>query len=441
MPKCAGCTGFTLYHDNSDCVTLTGAGTIGSQLIASLVFNSETENCLNCDDGVRLVIDNVSVDNQITCGPDGLYVPPSGGGGGTYPGVVTVSTPSFSASLGTPEPYLSAADFVGDGVSDDVAIQAAIDQVESIVGNALAVVLLFPGLYMLSNSIDQKGVTIFSWGDGGLQGGSAVLSAGVLGGTPQRIIDNSPSNINGPIYGLGFLSLFEIPVLWGGTGSNSPAYDWHISRCYISGEGSGTDVGILNSGEGSALHVTDCAFIVGSAVAGATAINATTGSCRIVNNLFREGGVRIGPSVAQCQVVANYFNDAFSAPSIDLAANSNLNHIADNYITSQRGYDAILLTSSSENSITNNKILYDLSNVGGVDGIRLTGTSSRNNVQMNKVQSYGGGTNGRYGINIDGVAGPQSDNFVTNNDLKQSGGTGSFNDAGAGTVTTAGNRL
>lgn len=65
------------------------------------------------------------------------------------------------------------------------------------------------------------------------------------------------------------------------------------------------------------------------------------------------------------------------------------------------------------------------------DGLRI-GTCDRLNAQGNTFSAFTG-----YGINV--ISG--NDNLVTNNDLKNSGLVGSFNDTATGTVTTAGNRL
>lgn len=71
-------------------------------------------------------------------------------------------------------------------------------------------------------------------------------------------------------------------------------------------------------------------------------------------------------------------------------------------------------------------------------GILLEATCDRANVQGNTVRKAAAGNATKYGIEV--VAGA-TDNYVTNNDLKNSGATASFFDAGTGTITAAGNRL
>jgi hypothetical protein len=70
------------------------------------------------------------------------------------------------------------------------------------------------------------------------------------------------------------------------------------------------------------------------------------------------------------------------------------------------------------------------------DGIILSGNSDRNMVAANKVVPASSGNVPRYGVNIS--AATCDDNVVADNMLVPSGtfGTGSFNDAGTGTITS-----
>ncbi len=70
-------------------------------------------------------------------------------------------------------------------------------------------------------------------------------------------------------------------------------------------------------------------------------------------------------------------------------------------------------------------------------GIKLDGNTNRCNVQNNMVR-YEGANHTKYGIRVDDST--CDDNLVTNNDLKNSGDTASYSDAGTGTITTAANR-
>lgn len=111
--------------------------------------------------------------------------------------------------------------------------------------------------------------------------------------------------------------------------------------------------------------------------------------------------------------------------------------IADNEIQGC-GHHGILINAGKFNSITGN-VIDDISvdTANTYDGIHLVDTDD-NNIEQNTVRNDGWGNN-RYGINVSNAA--CENNRVTNNDLLNSGTTGSFNDAGTGTITTAGNRL
>lgn len=75
--------------------------------------------------------------------------------------------------------------------------------------------------------------------------------------------------------------------------------------------------------------------------------------------------------------------------------------------------------------------------LGNVTGVQLIGNADDNSIQINMVRRRGVG--GGYGIDVS--AATCNNNFVTNNDLRDSGTLGSFRDLGTGTVTAAGNRL
>jgi parallel beta-helix repeat protein len=97
----------------------------------------------------------------------------------------------------------------------------------------------------------------------------------------------------------------------------------------------------------------------------------------------------------------------------------------------------IKLTGSDKCSVIDNDVDNNSdTNTNVFDGIVLF-TSDDNNIQGNNVKNSL--STQRYGIAIDAAS--SATNFVTNNDLKNSGNTGAFLDNGTGTSTTAGNRL
>ena len=115
------------------------------------------------------------------------------------------------------------------------------------------------------------------------------------------------------------------------------------------------------------------------------------------------------------------------------------NTIANNTCQGNGG-EGIILHSSNDNTITGNTLTENSQSLtNNSDDICLE-NSDYNNIQGNTCRAGALANKPRYGINI---LDPASDgNLVTNNDIHNDGfGTGSFNDAGTGTVTVAGNRI
>jgi nitrous oxidase accessory protein NosD len=105
--------------------------------------------------------------------------------------------------------------------------------------------------------------------------------------------------------------------------------------------------------------------------------------------------------------------------------------VSDNIVNSSDM--GIALESVMDSNIEDNLIVnYSNGSADTFDGINIL-TSDRLNVQGNTCRS----ADGRYGINV--ISG--NDNLVTNNDLLNSGNTGSFNNTATGTITVSGNRL
>ncbi len=114
--------------------------------------------------------------------------------------------------------------------------------------------------------------------------------------------------------------------------------------------------------------------------------------------------------------------------------------ITDNAI-SESGYDGIYMYKCKECQVTGNNIMASgqINNPDwGNSGIRLFWESSRNNVQHNTIRRGDGSMKPAYGIWIKSADCDR--NLVTNNDLYLSGTTASLKNDGSNTVTTAGNR-
>lgn len=103
------------------------------------------------------------------------------------------------------------------------------------------------------------------------------------------------------------------------------------------------------------------------------------------------------------------------------------------------GEDGIVLLDSSDCSVRNCDIIgAGQATDNTYAGIKLDGDSNRNNVQGNTVR-YAGANHTAYGIRIDDAT--CDDNYVSNNDLLNSGDTANYSDAGTGTINAAGNRV
>lgn len=98
--------------------------------------------------------------------------------------------------------------------------------------------------------------------------------------------------------------------------------------------------------------------------------------------------------------------------------------------------EGIYIFDSDDIMIHNNSVIAVGIESDNVNSAILVSSCDRCSVQGNMVR-YGTSNRHRYGIHVNGG----NDNFVTNNDLKNSGVTGSLNDTGTGTITAAGNRL
>lgn len=442
MPKCAGCSGFTLNHDNSNCVTLTGAGTAGSHLVASLVADPTTANCLNCGvNGVRLVIDNVTPNNALSCGPDGLFA--SGGGGGScsqklYYTVATVGI------VPTPQPFRSCADFLAGAGNADVAIQAAIDFSRAAAAFAPAPVFLNTGLYILAASVDTKGVRLI----GASKLGTIIGNAATLGGAGGvRLIDNTVSTA--PI------DIEQVTLQPAGASAvcNVSLQSVSVRMVDVNLQAfgdSGAEGGFVNINQGGDVFINRCEFLVVTLSGVHDAIKIVNGvlpAPMISENYFFGAGILLD-TVSYAHVTDNVITGVYTGGGVGeptyalgLFGDSRFNTISNNTLAVLQ-HEGIVLDSGAgrilQNQITGNFInLYAFSGSVTEDGIRLVGNADENQIQHNAVRALGAG--GRHGINIS--AGTCNDNFVTNNDLFNSGAGTSINDAGTATVLAAGNRL
>lgn len=392
MAKCSGCSGTCNCHisPTGTNVTVTGDGSVATPWVVNA----------------------------------------SGGGGGGRAPFYTVSTLGIAPGFGTPAPFAGTADFNGDGVNDQVAIQNAINASYAAGTTVKPSIYLMAGGYAINGPINTKGIHI--WSNRGPGDASLVKTAG------GRLFDNSL----GGTFGLIDIEGFNILDFTGGGAlcyiSGQPGISIMMRGMNITGATSGADAAILqSSATGSAdngwIDIENC-----NATGGASLLIYSQSQASIRNNILAAGILM--------------FNGSFSV-------------IAGNSITGfgdgikHTGFcDTALVTGNLVNFMTGNGIVLDGAGGGGnhiihtrvsnnlvqnfqvgggntLDGILLQNNADQNTITDNSVFAA---ANGRYNINI---ATADCDlNFVTNNHLHDFA-TGAWNDAGTGTMTTAGNYL
>lgn len=484
----AGC-GCTIHVDHTNCIgmDISGFGSVDDPFIIT------ADPILSPDMG-----------NGLECRGNGLFAAAGGGGGGGQVNYFTVGTPgpaAFGGLYATPPTLLATADFVGDGINDSVAIQAAIDASDTLatttgVGSTI---LILPGIFTVNTPLRPKGIPII-----GQALEYCVLYTATSLGAPAntRTID---STLSGSTFT--HIENFQINSLTGGAAIIKSQY-LYMLNCVVVGDGKGADAGLLDVGKiagiagfgagygrfennivgGTSSPFPDPGLIIRDTSGGNYSINHNiftadldfTGSnhvsVRVTENAFTSCNLNLNaPSLTYFEIRNNQFqtgsiiatlaggssfywtisdNKIFNGQiSVDSLIVSKIN---DNIINCILLGNAIELTTSGVNTVSGNTI-----DGAKFNGILLT-TSNNSVITGNYIRSYSSGTGntydgiqiitsdacmiecnslesgvGRYGINV--VSG--SLNMVTNNRLNSSGMTASFNDTGAGTITSAGNSL
>lgn len=484
MARCAGCSSFSVSHSNTNCIHLTGDGTSGTPLIATLQIDPASPSA-------------------ITCGPAGLSVAGGGGGGGGNVIYFTVGTPGVAAFAGTgatPPTLFAAADFQGDGVNDSVAIQAALNASAALTASSGvgAIVLILPGIYVVNTPLQPKGIPII--GSGPVEG--VIFYTATFIGAPANT-----RTIDATISGSQFVHLenVQINALTGGA-AVIKGQGLYMLNCAILGDGKGADAGLIDVGaianpissaygrfeyntvSGTSSPFPDPGLIIRDPLFNDYVINHNTftadvvftgsnhNNVEIVGNIFQScslifnttsltrfkirenrmasGSIRAtlaGGSSFYWNIVDNIIE--FGHISIDslivskikgntvsafLAGNgieisNGGEHIIEGNAIDQAQQHGILLTTAHTCVVVGNRIrFYSSGTANTYDGIRIV-TSDESTVECNSF----GPSSGKYGINV--VSGNR--NFVTNNRINGSAITASLNDTATGTITVAGNYL
>lgn len=483
MARCAGCAASAVNHTDTNCIHLTGDGSVATPLVATLEISPDAGN-------------------ELVCRANGLFAPTGGGGGGGQVLYFTVGTPgvvAFAGTGATPPTLFATADFQGDGINDSVAIQAAIDAAVAVAASSsiYPVVLILPGIYLVNTPLQAKAMPII-----GQEVTDTVFYTATFLGAPAntRTIDTTISGDPST-----HIENIQINSLTGGAAIIKSSSLYAIN-CAFLGDGKGADAGLLDIGIIGNLS-TGYGRFENNSVSGTSApfpdpglILRDPGGLRpisIRNNVFSTDFVITGINNDNAQIVANNFSDSniiLNATSqtrfniqnnhltngsilATLAGGSSfywtvLDNIIENgqinidslIISKFRGNtvqailfgDAFVLSNCSESNVEGNQIdnaknngliltschgsvvegnrirFYGSGTVSTDDGIQII-TSDNCTVQCNSLEA----STARYGINV--ISGNL--NFVTNNRLNSSGTIASLNDTGAGTVTVAGNYL
>jgi hypothetical protein len=501
MPKCAGCSGGSTVHTlDTDCIVFSGDGSVGTPLSASPVFNPA--GGLGCGvDGLEILLDP-DIDNQLSLTVDGLFAPAGGGGGGQVL-YFTVGTPgpvAFGGIGATPAALLATADFVGDGVDDSVAIQAAIDASASIVATTSVgvVVIILPGIYVVNTSLRPKGIPL----RGQVVEFTTFFTATAFGAPANtRVIDGT---ISGPSFTNVENIQFQSQT---GGAAVIKSQDLHMANCVVLNDSMGADAGFIDVGSITSTISNAFGVFKNNLIAvsgggtttdpGLIIRNTLSSKYKISNNSFNADLAFTGSNNDNVYVAENTFtNGSILLNAINLTRfKIRENRITNGSISASLSGGSSFFWTVVDNTVENGGIDIDSLIVSKIRGNTVSATLFGNAIELlnsgellitgntvdaaannglildtcnsavvvgNRIRGYGTGTfdtddgiriinsndcdvqsnslessQGQYGINV--VSG--NNNMVTNNRLVNSGVSASFNDTATGTITTAGNAL
>lgn len=351
------------------------------------------------------------------------------GGGGRAP-FYTVSTLG-ALGFGTPAPFAGSADFNGDGINDEVAIQAAINASYATGVTVKPSVYLMSGVYSIKAPINTKGVALWS------NRNPAVAGATLFKAAPCRMFDNTLGGLVGTIN----ISDFSILDFSGGGAicyiAGQSGTTIYMRGITVSGTTAGADAALLQSsatgsGDNGQIDIQDC-----QVQPGATALSIyAQGPSLIRGNSLAAGILMLNADFAAIQ--DNYITNF--GDGITLTGLTDTALVTGNMIFFVQGRGIVLDgAGGGPNRIVHCRVSNNVINnyqVGGgntLDGILLQNNADQNTVTDNSVFAA---ANGRYNINI--ATADCNGNFVTNNHLHDFT-VGALNDAGTGTITAAGN--
>ena len=328
------------------------------------------------------------------------------------------------------------ADYVCDGVSDQVQINDALEWLAS-EGRTGGKVMLLEGTYIIDSHILMPSNTQIEG-----QGHSSVIKIKdgyTLPPAPNRylymITNKDGSNGNS------HLRVAHLTLDGNKANTTETAYIRSISFWVVS-DSVVEDVRSINAPSAEIEVYGDRNRVVGCRLQDAKTggLNVAYGSgCTVSGNAVHNSGSH-GITITQLSnsvVIGNVSNGNEFGISLYECVSCT---VSDNAI-SLSGYDGIYLYQCVECQVAGNSITSSGQKTNpdwGNSGIRVHWASSRNNIQHNTIRRGNLQLKPAYGVWIQSADCDR--NMVTNNDLYLSGATASLKNDGTNTVTAAGNR-
>lgn len=362
------------------------------------------------------------------------------GSGSRWGTVVVAATDTHSAGKG-------AADVVCTGTADQTKLDEAVAALQELDIPRGEIVLL-EGTYNLTDEwvVSPSGTHVRGMGYGTKISGAGIEITGGSSMVTNLFVSDALAKgirVTGS-YSLVRGCWVENPV---GIAIETTGSDTRVEGC------------VTRNGDDKAIRLTGSESTVINCVieaAGGIAIEATGGTSIIGNRLYNCEDEGIVSTASGSLIVGNYVEGDFAGDYGIRMTSGPIqcigNHVErfDSGILMQGSAiltlgnevticskDGIVLNANFGASSCFNNIITSCG--GGTtdtySGILLKDDTNECNVQGNTVRS----SDLKYGINISTA--DCDDNLVTNNDLLNSAVTASFNDAGTGTITVAGNRL
>lgn len=403
MPRCAGCVGTcscVIEGDITECIAITteGDGSIADPLLisADLLFDPDTDDCLNCGpQGVQLILDP-NPSNVLSCGPSGLLA--LGGGGGVSP-FVTVAASDTDPTLA------SSATYVCDGTADQVEIQQAFNDYP---GNRI---ILLPGNFNTTTVVVIPASS-------SLIGSGRHVSIINYSGTGTAISVDSPGRVT-----VASLSIISTNAAGGCIYYENARLNCVVYDCYLTSLATNTTPAVRLVG--ALPQITNCEIV---ATRIALAVETTRGN--VTSN-------RIGGAVTitndDASIISDNSIETFNVNCNAVTMTDSFYCVVANNMSPRAGQCGIAIIGGGYHSILGNIFSGTSdSSSGTYDAILISTSSNENTVQGNVVF----GADHRYAVRINDAG--CTTNWITNNRLP-TGLSGVISDLGTGTSTAAGN--